>query len=180
MAGYAWPDLGGWDCPPTARVVLVEAPGRLAGAPRPSVELFDPAGFARPGQTLYLLSKDGAGSVAPLGTAFADRVMLEAVRAAEISPGERLDPSLLAVLDEAANTCRITELPRLHSPLGSRGIVPLTILQSRTQGRWVWGAAGMDELFGAATVKVIGAGIDDPTTPTGDHYDHVHLSVSDG
>ena len=34
-------------------------------------------------QTLYLLSKDGAGSAAPLVAAFADRVMLEAVRAAE-------------------------------------------------------------------------------------------------
>jgi type IV secretory pathway TraG/TraD family ATPase VirD4 len=89
--------------------------------------------------------------------------MLEAVRAAEHSPTGRLDPPLVAVLDEAANICRITELPRLYSHLGSRGVVPLTILQSRSQGRRVWGEAGMDELFSAATVKVIGAGIDDPS-----------------
>jgi type IV secretory pathway TraG/TraD family ATPase VirD4 len=130
--------------------------------PREGMDTFDPARFARSRQTLYLLSKDGAGSAAPLVAAFADRVMLEAVRAAEASPGGRLDPPMLAVLDEAANICRITELPRLYSHLGSRGVVPMTILQSRTQGRRVWGEAGMDELFGAATVKVIGAGIDDP------------------
>lgn len=129
--------------------------------PQPGLEEFDPAVFATSRQTLYLLSKDGAGSAAPLVAAFADRVMLEAVLAAEAMMGGRLDPPLVAILDEAANICRITELPRLYSHLGSRGVTPMTILQSRTQGRRVWGDAGMDELFGAATVKVIGAGIDD-------------------
>jgi type IV secretory pathway TraG/TraD family ATPase VirD4 len=129
--------------------------------PRPGLPVFDPAAFVRSRQTLYLLSKDGAGSAAPLVAAFADRIMLEAVRAAETSPGGRLDPPLVAVLDEAANICRITELPRLYSHLGSRGVVPITILQSRAQGRRVWGQGGMDELFSAATVKIIGAGVDE-------------------
>ena len=129
--------------------------------PRPGMALFDPAGFVRSRQTLYLVSKDGAGSAAPLVAAFADRIMLEAVRCAERSPGGRLDPPLVAVLDEAANICRITELPRLYSHLGSRGVVPLTILQSRAQGRRVWGEGGMAELYGASTIKVIGAGLDD-------------------
>lgn len=129
--------------------------------PSPGLALFDPAAFARSRQTLFLLSKDGAGSAAPLVAAFADRVLLEAVRAAEDSPGGRLDPPMVAVLDEAANVCRITELPRLYSHLGSRGVLPLTILQSRSQGRRVWGDGGMAELFGAATVKVIGAGVDE-------------------
>ncbi len=130
--------------------------------PRPALPVFDPAAFVRSRQTLYLLSKDGAGSAAPLVAAFADRIILDAVQAAERSPSGRLDPPLVAVLDEAANICRITELPRLYSHLGSRGVVPLTILQSRAQGRRVWGDAGMDELFSAATLKLIGAGIDDP------------------
>jgi type IV secretory pathway TraG/TraD family ATPase VirD4 len=129
--------------------------------PQPGLPLFDPAAFVTSRQTLYLLSKDGAGSAAPLVAAFADRVMLEAVRAAEQAPGGRLDPPMVAVLDEAANICRITELPRLYSHLGSRGVFPITILQSRSQGRRVWGQAGMDELFSAATVKFIGAGIDE-------------------
>lgn len=129
--------------------------------PRPGFAVFDPVAFASSRQTLFLLSKDGAGFAAPLVAAFADRVLLEAVRAAELSPGGRLDPPMVAVLDEAANICRITELPRLYSHLGSRGVVPLTILQSRSQGRRVWGDGGMAELFGAATIKLIGAGVDE-------------------
>jgi type IV secretory pathway TraG/TraD family ATPase VirD4 len=129
--------------------------------PQRLMPVFDPAAFVRSRQTLYLLSKDGAGSAAPLVAAFADRVMLEAVRAAETTPGGRLDPPLVAVLDEAANICRITELPRLYSHLGSRGVVPVTVLQSRSQGRRVWGQGGMDELFSAATVKIVGAGVDE-------------------
>ena len=110
--------------------------------PRPGLDLFDPAAFVRSRQSLHLLSKDGAGSAAPLVAAFTDRLLLDAVRAAEHSPAGRLDPPLVAVLDEAANICRITELPRLYSHLGSRGVVPVTILQSRSQGRRVWGEAG--------------------------------------
>ncbi len=129
--------------------------------PTADLDLFDPARFAVSRQTLFLLSKDGAGSAAPLVAAFADRVMLEAVEAAEQSLDARLDPPMVAVLDEAANVCRITELPRLYSHLGSRGVIPLTILQSRSQGQRVWGDGGMAELFGAATVKLIGAGVDE-------------------
>ena len=129
--------------------------------PRPGLDLFDPVAFTRSRQTLYLLSKDGAGSAAPLVAAFADRVLLEAVRAAEESPGGRLDPPMVAVLDEAANICRITELPRLYSHLGSRGVTAMTILQSRSQGQRVWGEGGMAELFSASTVKIVGAGVDE-------------------
>ena len=68
---------------------------------------------------------------------------------------------MLVVLDEAANVCRISDLPDLYSHLGSRGIVPLTILQSYRQGTRVWGELGMDALWSAATCKVIGSGIDD-------------------
>jgi type IV secretory pathway TraG/TraD family ATPase VirD4 len=119
-----------------------------------------PAGFVKSRQTLYLLSKDGAGAAAPLVAALTDRVMREAVREAE-RRGGRLDPPLLAVLDEAANVCRIADLPDLYSHLGSRGVTPVTILQSYRQGVRVWGEAGMDAVWSAATIKVIGAGIDD-------------------
>ena len=66
------------------------------------------------------------------------------------------------VLDEAANICRIADLPDLYSHLGSRGIVPVTILQSYEQGVTVWGEHGMAALWGAGTKKVIGAGVDSP------------------
>ncbi len=67
----------------------------------------------------------------------------------------------MAVLDEAANICKISDLPELYSHFGSRGIVPLTILQSYQQGQRVWGEHGMGALWSAATCKLVGAGIDD-------------------
>jgi type IV secretory pathway TraG/TraD family ATPase VirD4 len=117
-------------------------------------------GFPTSRQSLFLLSKDGAGAAAPLVAALVDRVMRQAVRAAELAGG-RLDPPLVVVLDEAANICRIADLPELYSHLGSRGVVPLTILQSYRQGTRVWGEHGMDTLWSASTVKIIGPGLDD-------------------
>jgi type IV secretory pathway TraG/TraD family ATPase VirD4 len=120
----------------------------------------DAAALVESRQTLYLLSKDGAGAAAPLVAALTDRVMREATRAAE-RRGGRLDPPVVVVLDEAANVCRIADLPDLYSHLGARGVLPVTILQSYRQGVRVWGEAGMDAMWSASTVKVIGAGIDD-------------------
>ena len=68
---------------------------------------------------------------------------------------------LVAVLDEAANICPIPTLPQLYSHYGSRGIQVLTMLQSYQQGVGVWGTQGMDALWSAATVKLVGAGVDD-------------------
>jgi type IV secretory pathway TraG/TraD family ATPase VirD4 len=116
--------------------------------------------FVTGADTLYLLSKDGAGAAAPLVAGLTDQVLRAAVTAAE-AQGGRLDPPMTACLDEAANICKIRDLPELYSHFGSRGIIPLTILQSYRQGTRVWGERGMDSLWSAATVKLIGAGIDD-------------------
>ncbi|MEU9003479.1 type IV secretory system conjugative DNA transfer family protein [Streptomyces sp. NPDC059982] len=110
--------------------------------------------------TLYLLSKDGGGSAAGVIAAVADSVLRAGVRAAE-RMGGRLEPPMTAVLDEAANVCRISDLPDLYSHLGSRGINIVTLLQSYRQGSRVWGEAGMDALWGASTIKLLGAGLDD-------------------
>ena len=110
--------------------------------------------------TLYLLSKDGGGSAAGVIAGLADATLRAAVVAAERTGG-RLDPPMTAVLDEAANVCRISDLPDLYSHLGSRGIIVVTMLQSYRQGSRVWGEAGMDALWSAATIKLIGAGLDD-------------------
>jgi type IV secretory pathway TraG/TraD family ATPase VirD4 len=121
---------------------------------------FHPEEFATSRDTLYLLSKDGGGSASAIIAAAADAVMRAAVTVAERSGG-RLDPPALCVLDEAANVCRISDLPDLYSHLGSRGVIPVTILQSYRQGQRCWGEQGMDALWSAATVKLIGSGIDD-------------------
>jgi type IV secretory pathway TraG/TraD family ATPase VirD4 len=148
------PQITAWITPPTAALV----PGPQGRPVR--VEQFRPAELPGSRQTLYLLSKDGGGSAAPLVAALTDRVMRAATLAAERAGG-RLDPPMVVVLDEAANICRIADLPQLYSHLGSRGIIPLTILQSHAQGVGVWGETGMRALLGAATVKLVGAGIDD-------------------
>ena len=121
---------------------------------------FSPAGFADSRDTLYLLTESRAAA-SPLIAALTDTIMRAARRRAEMAGG-RLDPPMVLILDEAANICRIADLPDLYSHLGSRGMVPVTILQSYQQGVSVWGEPGMASLWGAATRKVIGAGIDDP------------------
>jgi len=110
--------------------------------------------------TLYLLSKDGGGSAAGVIAGLADATMRAGVFAAE-RMGGRLDPPMTAVLDEAANVCRISDLPDLYSHFGSRGINVVTLLQSYRQGSRVWGDAGMDAMWSAATIKLLGAGLDD-------------------
>jgi type IV secretory pathway TraG/TraD family ATPase VirD4 len=150
--------------------------------PLPSL---DPGQFAAECGTLYLLSKSRSAA-APLIAALTDTVMRTAEQRAE-REGGRLDPPLCVVLDEAANICRIADLPDLYSHLGSRGITPVTILQSYEQGVTVWGEHGMAALWGAATIKVIGAGVDSPrltrdlATLVGQHDVPVRsVSYSDG
>ncbi|MFE7759914.1 TraM recognition domain-containing protein [Streptomyces sp. NPDC057438] len=129
-------------------------------SPDPGLPRFLPGRHALSSDTLYLLSKDGGGSAAGVIAACADSVLRAGVVAAE-RMGGRLDPPMTAVLDEAANVCRISDLPDLYSHLGSRGINVVTLLQSYRQGTRVWGEAGMDALWSAATIKLLGAGLDD-------------------
>jgi type IV secretory pathway TraG/TraD family ATPase VirD4 len=128
--------------------------------PPGALPAFSAAEFAASRDTLYLLTESGAAA-SPLIAALTDTVMRSGRRLAE-KAGGRLDPPMVLVLDEAANICRIGDLPDLYSHLGSRGMVPVTILQSYQQGVSVWGESGMAALWGAATRKIIGAGIDDP------------------
>lgn len=172
------PQITAWITPPDTPV-LTGPDGRGV-----RVAQFHPAQLPTSRQTLYLLSKDGGGSAGPLVAALTDRVMRAATRAAE-QAGGRLDPPMVVVLDEAANICRIADLPQLYSHLGSRGIIPLTILQSHAQGVGVWGQTGMRALLGAATVKLVGSGIDDASFAEdlsrliGDH-DVTTVSTSSG
>ncbi len=148
------------------------------------LDLWDLLAAARTGRaTLHLLSKEGAGTAAPVVTALVDRVLEIAELLAQASGG-RLEPPVVAVLDEAANICPIRALPQLYSHYGSRGIQVITMLQSYQQGAGVWGEQGMQALWSAATIKLIGAGVDDHSFLhnlsglIGDHYvDRVSTSV---
>ena len=125
-----------------------------AGRPR-----FDADRFVASTDSLYLLAKEGEGSSAPLVTAFTKAVLDAAERAARTQPGGRLVVPLLAVLDEAANVCRLAEFPGLYSHYGSGGIVPMTFLQGWSQGVGVWGEHGMESLWSAANLRVYLGGV---------------------
>lgn len=128
---------------------------------QPGLPAFDPAAFARSTDTLYSLSREGAGSVGPLVAALTMAVLDALEDHATRSPGGRLPIPFVAVLDEAANICRLRGLDDQYSHYGSRGIIPFTFLQSWHQGVQVWGEHGMEKLWSAANVKVYGGGVDD-------------------
>ena len=116
-------------------------------------EEFNARDFVRGRNTLFLLSKEGAGTAGPLVTALTVAVV-EAAEELAVALGGRLCLPMVAMLDEAANVCRWRELPNLYSHYGSPGIVICTILQSWSQGVVVWGREGMRKLWSAANIKV--------------------------
>ena len=132
-------------------------------AARTGIARFTPETFVASRDTLYLLSQDDAGAAQPLVAALVDALARAATQTANRQPNRRLDPPLVLVLDEAANICKIRRLPQLYSHLGSRSVVPVTILQSYDQAELVWGEKGARALWSAATIKLFGAGIDSPT-----------------
>lgn len=153
--------------------------------PTPGVPVFDPAAFVASTDTLYALSREGAGSSGAIVTALTSAVCEDAERAAMANPDRsgRLPTPLVVILDEAANVCRWPELPALYSHYGSRGIALLTFLQSYSQGVAVWGEEGMRTLWSAATIRLYGGGVADQrwlselSDLIGDH-DEVHRSIS--
>lgn len=127
----------------------------------PDLPKFSPRTFLDSRDTLYLLSKEGEGSASPLVAALTFAVLTAGEELGRTLPGARLDPPLLCVLDEAANVCRIRQLPNLYSHFGSRGMLVMTILQSWEQGVEAWGRSGMQKLWDSANVRVYGGGVAD-------------------
>lgn len=108
--------------------------------------------------TLYLFSEEGPGSAGPLIAALTRAVLSAAEDMAKHQPSGRLPKPFLAILDEAGNICRIPDLPDKYTTYGSRGIIPVTILQTQEQGEQVWGVTGFGKLWASSTVRVFGGG----------------------
>jgi len=135
-------------------------PRVLAACCPPAGEHFDPAAFLRQSGTLYLLGSTGTQlSLAPLITALVEDLTDTARQLAARSPGCRLDPPLLLLLDEAANIAPLPSLPSLLADGGGSGITTVAVLQSLAQARARWGPAGADALWDAATTKIILGGL---------------------
>ena len=130
-----------------------------ACSPEPD-NAFDARRFLDAHGTLYLVGSTGAQlSVAPLVTALIEDVVECARRGGAESPGGRLDPPLLLLLDEAANIAPVPSLPSLLSDGGGSGITTVAVLQSLAQARGRWGEAHAETMWDAATIKVVLGGL---------------------
>ncbi|WP_433717322.1 type IV secretory system conjugative DNA transfer family protein (plasmid) [Nocardia sp. CA-084685] len=150
---------------PNRRITIgVASDGSIATAPgnwQHSLPEFDVDAFATSTDTLYALSREGPDSAAALTTALVGQVLDRAEAAGARTGTGRLDIPMVAVLDEAANVCRLQSLPDQYSHFGSRGIIPITILQSPSQGRNVWGQVRFQIMLDACSAVWYGGNIDD-------------------
>ncbi|WP_278315007.1 type IV secretory system conjugative DNA transfer family protein [Lolliginicoccus levis] len=155
------PGYAAWVCPAT-RAVISSSPagggtdrgGYFATDADDDREVFDPAAFVASTDTLYAISRDNDGSPKALVTALVGMVMRAGGEQAATMPGGRLGEPVVAVLDEAANICKLRELPGMLSYAGGIGICLVPIIQSRQQGERVWGRGGFGEMWGVANAKV--------------------------
>jgi type IV secretion system protein VirD4 len=112
--------------------------------------------------TVYLLA-EASSRMGPLLSALAGYIAREARRIAMRCPGERLDPGLRLVLDEAANICPVP-LDEWSSYFGSAGITIIATFQSRAQVIKRWGLAGARDIAnntGATILHAYGSDTDD-------------------
>lgn len=120
---------------------------------------FNPAEFVDSTDTLYLISREGGGSARAITAALVMALLTTAEEIAAKRKGGRLSRPLMAVLDEAANVVRWSELPDVYSHYGSRGIIVSTFFQSFAQGVEAYGETGMNKLWSAANIRVAGRGL---------------------
>jgi type IV secretory pathway TraG/TraD family ATPase VirD4 len=112
--------------------------------------------------TIYALGKERAASsvgAGPLVTAFCDELLTTAERASATRPGRRLDPPLLALLDEAPSIVPLPGLPRLVADGRGRGITTVLAMQSHSQAVERWGTSGAQTIRNAATITAVLGGL---------------------
>lgn len=133
---------------------LADPPVLDAVTPLPGHE-FDPFAFIAMQGTLFLLgTSSGASATATLVAALIEDVVDAVRRLAARSPGQRLDPPVALVLDEAANY-PLPSLPSLMSEGGGSGITTLAVLQSLSQARDRWGREPAGAIWDSAVVKIV-------------------------
>lgn len=137
---------------------LASAQMREWVTPRTDRPGLDPAAFVNaPRDTLYLLSAED-GEAGPLVAALTKAVTRVAEQDAARREAGRREVPFVLVLDEAANICRIKDLPAKYSHWGGAGIIPISIFQSFEQGAEVWGENAFTQLWNAATIRLFGGG----------------------
>jgi len=112
--------------------------------------------------TIFCLGTPGGSSPAPLLTALVADLTEAARQLAAASPGGRLDPPLLVMLDEAANIAPLPDLPALLAAGGGDGIVAAVVLQSLDQARGRWGQQAAGAMLDSATIRLVLPGLSHP------------------
>ncbi|MFJ2906216.1 type IV secretory system conjugative DNA transfer family protein [Streptomyces sp. NPDC087212] len=113
--------------------------------------------------TVYLLGKDSeVNSVAPLTTAVTEDLLDVAEAHAIASPAGRLDPPLLAALDEAPNIAPIPSLRQRVADGRGRGITVVYGLQGWASARARFGEGTANELASFTNHVVVFGGAKDP------------------
>ena len=130
-------------------------PAVLEAVNPPAGSEFDPLAFLAMSGTVYLLgTASGATATAPLVAALIEDLVDAARRLAAQCPGQRLDPPLALILDEAANY-PLSSLPSLMSEGGGSGITTVAVVQSLSQARDRWGREAAGAIWDSAIVKVV-------------------------
>ncbi|MEV8391774.1 MULTISPECIES: TraM recognition domain-containing protein [unclassified Streptomyces] len=113
--------------------------------------------------TIYLLGKDSeVNTVAPLTTAIAEDLLDIGEAHALTSPAGRLDPALLAALDEAPNIAPIPSLRQRVADGRGRGITVIYGLQGWASARARFGEDTANELASFTNHVVVFGGAKDP------------------
>ncbi len=142
-----------WSTVPAARATLAASPDEVDRIE----DLLDDSG------TIYLLGKDDPTSpVVPLLTAIAEDVLDRAERHALTCPAGRLDPPLVAALDEAPLTAPIPSLPQRVGDGRGRGLSVHYGMQGWPQARARWGEQGSSVLASVTTGLLAFGGSNDP------------------
>jgi type IV secretion system protein VirD4 len=145
----------------TAEAVLAPfaEPAVLARADLPAVDI--PA-LLEGRDTVYLVapSKDQE-RLAPLFAGLVEHVLDSAY--ARAAAGQPCEPSLLLVLDEAANTAPIRNLPQIAATAAGQGVQVVTVFQDLAQARSRYGEAA-DTILANHRAKLFLSGISDGRT----------------
>lgn len=165
---------------PNTRVkIATDSEGNVAITPGQAVHdlpELDIDQVVRSTDTVYAMSKKGAGSASALTTALVGALgdALQEYGAQQVDG--RVPIPATFILDEAANICKLQQLPEWYSHFGSRGIILITILQSPSQAKKVWGETEYDAMIDACNMVWYGGNVKDDkflsslSDEVGDHF----------
>ena len=137
---------------PTVRAALTPSPDRPA---------ITAESLLADNLTLYCLATDsGAAATATVVSALIEDIAYVARRTAARSPGGRLDPPPLFMLDECANTAPIPSLPILLADGSGQGLTIWPVFQTIAQMRSKYGDDDAQTVFSTSQVKLVLGGTD--------------------